>query len=73
MTALTTDMALLAMWIIFTAVSVAGLIAVLVWAVRTRQFSNQDHARHLPLESGVPEDSRQKATGNGQQEKNTTT
>ena len=29
------------------------LLAVLVWAVRTKQFSNQDEARYLPLRAGA--------------------
>ncbi len=46
---------ILIVWITVTAVILFGLTAILVWAVRTRQFSNQDHARYLPLESGIPE------------------
>jgi hypothetical protein len=47
---------LLIVWITVTIVILLGLTAILVWAVRTRQFSNQDHARYLPLESGIPEE-----------------
>jgi hypothetical protein len=47
---------LIAVWVIFTVVSLVGAIAVLVWAVRARQFSRQDRARWLPLESGIPRD-----------------
>ncbi len=46
---------LLAVWIAFTVVALAGIIAVFVWAVRARQFSDQDRARHLPLSCGIPE------------------
>jgi nitrogen fixation-related uncharacterized protein len=45
---------LLAVWVTFTAFSLLGIFALLVWAVRARQFGNQDHARHLPLLSGIP-------------------
>jgi len=50
------DSALLLIWIAFTGIAIAGIIAVLVWAVRTRQFSDQDRARHLPLDNGIPDD-----------------
>jgi cbb3-type cytochrome oxidase subunit 3 len=46
---------LLILWITFTAVALTGAVAVLVWATRTKQFSNQDEARYLPLKSGIPE------------------
>jgi nitrogen fixation-related uncharacterized protein len=47
---------LLLLWVTVTVVAVLGVIAVLVWAVRTRQFSGQDRARYLPLESYIPEE-----------------
>ena len=50
----TPDTALLVMWLTFTAAAVLGVSGVLVWAVRSRQFSNQERARHLPLMSGIP-------------------
>ncbi|MFZ0389502.1 MAG: cbb3-type cytochrome c oxidase subunit 3 [Calditrichia bacterium] len=31
---------------------VAGFV---IWAIRSKQFKNQEHARHLPLESEIPE------------------
>jgi nitrogen fixation-related uncharacterized protein len=46
--------ALLVLFITFAAVALAGIVAVLVWAARTNQFSNQDAARYLPLKSGIP-------------------
>jgi nitrogen fixation-related uncharacterized protein len=46
--------ALLILFITFAAVALAGIVAVLVWAARTKQFSNQDAARYLPLKSGIP-------------------
>ena len=48
--------ALLIMWLAFTAAAVLGVSGVLVWAVRSRQFSDQDRARYLPLDSGPPPD-----------------
>ncbi len=45
---------LLTLWVAFSLVALAGIIAVIVWAVRSGQFANQDHARYLPLESGIP-------------------
>jgi hypothetical protein len=51
----TADSGLFIIWITFTVAALIGLCAILVWAVRSRQFSNQDDARYLPLRSGVPE------------------
>jgi len=41
---------LLVMWVTFTVLALAGAVAVFVWAVRARQFSNQDRARYLALD-----------------------
>ena len=49
------NLLLLVLWITVTVVALLGLSAILIWAVRTRQFSNQDYARYLPLRSGIPE------------------
>jgi len=46
--------ALLIMWLTFTACAVLGVCGILVWAVRSRQFSRQNRARYLPLLSGIP-------------------
>ncbi|GAB7028213.1 hypothetical protein [Geotalea toluenoxydans] len=46
--------AFLAMWLGFLAVMITAITLALVWAVRSRQFSDQDRARYLPLESGIP-------------------
>jgi cbb3-type cytochrome oxidase maturation protein len=56
MIAMSYNAALLAMWVIFTVLALAGVIAVFVWAVRARQFSDQDRARYLALDSGIPDD-----------------
>ncbi len=50
---------LLTMWIAFMAVVAAGVIAVFVWAVRARQFRDQERARFLALHSGIPEEEKQ--------------
>lgn len=56
MIAITAGMLLLAVWICYAVLALIGIIAVFVWAVRARQFSSQDRARHLPLRSGIPND-----------------
>jgi cbb3-type cytochrome oxidase maturation protein len=47
--------ALIIVWVTFAVLMLTAIVATLVWAVRSRQFSDQDHARRLPLESGIPE------------------
>ena len=54
MIALSAEGSLLLVWVAFAAMALAGAIAVLVWAVRSGQFADQDRARHLPLTSGIP-------------------
>ena len=54
MIAMTLGAALLAMWVIYAIVAIAGIVAVFVWAVRSRQFSDQERARYLPLYAGKP-------------------
>lgn len=56
MMAMSNQSALLTMWITFTVVALLGVIAVFVWAVRSRQFANQDRARYLALLSGIPDE-----------------
>lgn len=55
MTELPPPDALLTMWLVFSGMAILGVSGVLVWAVRSRQFFNQDRARYLPLTSGIPE------------------
>ena len=43
--------ALLILWATFSTLAVIGVTGILVWAVRSRQFANQDRARFLPLQS----------------------
>ncbi len=54
MTALSTADTLLVVWITFSVLVLAGAAAVLVWAVRSGQFADQDRAARLPLECGIP-------------------
>jgi nitrogen fixation-related uncharacterized protein len=35
---------------------ITGLIPIIMWAVKSGQFRNQDHARYLALTSHIPED-----------------
>ena len=58
MIAISVNSALLAMWVTFALVALGGIAAVLVWAVRSRQFSGQERARHLALQSGIPREDR---------------
>jgi cbb3-type cytochrome oxidase maturation protein len=51
------NVALIIVWVTFAVLMLAAIVAVLVWAVRSRQFADQDRARYLPLESGIPADS----------------
>ena len=45
-------------WITLTLLIWAGLVPLFVWAIKTRQFSQQDRARHLALQSRSPADVR---------------
>lgn len=56
MLAMTPNEAVLVIWIAVAAVSILAVTAVLIWAVRSGQFSRQDHCRYLPLESGIPQE-----------------
>ena len=46
--------AFLFMWIGFLLLMTGGIAAFFLWALRAGQFSDQDRARYLPLESGIP-------------------
>ncbi len=41
-------------WAASTLATLIALIPILIWAIKSRQFSRQDHARFLPLSSGQP-------------------
>jgi nitrogen fixation-related uncharacterized protein len=38
-------------WITSMLLMLAAVIAVLIWAIRSGQFKQQNHARYLPLDS----------------------
>ncbi len=44
----------LVLWFLFAGFMFAAIAAVLIWAVKTGQFRNSEHASRLPLESGLP-------------------
>ena len=56
MIAVSPAIAVLIAWLVFAGISLAGLTLVLVWAIRTGQFKNQDRARYLALDCGTPQD-----------------
>jgi nitrogen fixation-related uncharacterized protein len=51
------------MWIGFMAVGLAAGTVVFIWAVRARQFANQERARYLALQSGIPRDDDREKVG----------
>ena len=42
------------MWLGFLGLMIGCVAAFFLWAVRDGQFSQQDRARYLPLQSGIP-------------------
>jgi len=42
------------MWVGFLLLMTGGIAGFFLWAIRAGQFSHQDRARYLPLESGIP-------------------
>ncbi|GFO54043.1 hypothetical protein GMSM_10500 [Geomonas sp. Red276] len=46
----------LVMWALFFLLMCGGLWGFFLWAIRSGQFEDQDRARYLPLESGIPKD-----------------
>jgi nitrogen fixation-related uncharacterized protein len=42
------------MWLGFLMLMSVGTALFFIWAVRSQQFSQQDRARYLPLQSGIP-------------------
>ena len=48
------DAAFIMLWVAFALVMLLAIAAVLVWAIRSRQFADQDRAARLPLDSGIP-------------------
>lgn len=50
---------ILALWLGVLLINVSVIGAVVWWAVRKGQFSDQDHARYLALEASIPKDQRE--------------
>lgn len=46
--------AFLFIWIGFLLLMTGGIAAFFLWAIRAGQFSRQDRARYLALNSGIP-------------------
>ena len=44
------------MWIGFTLLMTGGIGLLFLWAIRAGQFSDQDRARYLALQCGIPND-----------------
>jgi|GEM_PF-1905475 len=43
------------MWLGFLLLMTGSVAAFFLWAIRRGQFSDQDRARYLPLQSGIPD------------------
>ncbi|MDQ1257022.1 MAG: hypothetical protein QG656_1623 [Candidatus Hydrogenedentes bacterium] len=41
-------------WVASTVAFCLAAIPIVVWAIKSRQFSDQDRARYLPLRNGCP-------------------
>ena len=50
------EMRLLIFWLTFAVLSLAALIPIVCWAIRSGQFSHNSTAQYLPLKSGIPDD-----------------
>lgn len=51
---MTSDTALLFIWLGFLAASVTAAMSLFFWGIRSRQFGDQERARSLPLEAEIP-------------------
>lgn len=49
-------MSFITLWLGYALVGLIGFALVLIWAVRTRQFSNLDRGRYIPLDNSLPAD-----------------
>ena len=56
------------MWIGFLALMTCCIALFFYWGIRTGQFSDQDRARYLPLNSGIPPADEPKGEGKPEQE-----
>ena len=61
MIALSFSDSLMLSWLVEAALGLAAIALVIIWAVKTGQFSDQDRARYLPLHSDRPLDSEENA------------
>ncbi len=52
-------------WIAFTVASFLVAVPILIWAVKSGQFADKDHARWLPLLSDGPKADPPKGEGQG--------
>ncbi len=55
---------MIAAWFGFTAIIFSILFVIIFWAVKNKQFTNQSHANHLPLQSYIPEEESEKEKQN---------
>jgi nitrogen fixation-related uncharacterized protein len=39
------------LWIAFSIIMLLAISAIIIWAIRNKQFKNQDRARYLPLDA----------------------
>ena len=53
------EIRLLIFWLTFAVLSVAALIPIVWWAIRSGQFSQNAAAKYLPLKSGIPDDDKE--------------
>lgn len=58
---------ILYVWFGVTGLIALSLVPILVWALRTRQFSNPERTRRLPLWSSLPEDNDKPNDDKGQE------
>ena len=56
MTNSSSEMVFLIFWAGYAILALLALIPIVVWAINSGQFCNQDHARSLPLQSEIPSD-----------------
>lgn len=57
--------AVLYLWLGFLLLMAAAVACCFVWAIRSRQFANQDRARYLALESRIPDAEPKREDGEG--------
>jgi len=55
------------LWIGFLLLMTASIAGFFLWAIRAGQFSDQDRARYLPLDSGIPSDGQDQVALSGQE------